>query len=352
MLIDPILDGDEEDDDKNQASEQVENADDVEEDVVVEGDDDEERTAKTKSRDDEEGLTEEQKREARRLRKKRQKERARLAREHDKAMIAGLQQSLAEVNAKLAKLENKGADDEVSKIKTAKRNAENRVAFLKAQIKKAAEEGVGDIAELTDQLVEVRADLKQIDALETDIVKQREKDAEEEKNGGISEEEKQRLAQNVRETINNNVRVFTGKHDWYIMSDDAAADADEEDIEDSELVRELDKQLTAQGSNPATAKHWQTLENMMREKLPHRFATEEEDDAPQRQKVNGKRKPAMVGGSGRGGNGGGGNEGGYRLSKERVDAMKEAGIWDDPVRKKRAIERYKAYDKQQQSARN
>jgi hypothetical protein len=36
----------------------------------------------------------------------------------------------------------------------------------------------------------------------------------------------------------------------------------------------------------------------------------------------------------------------YRLSQERINAMKDAGIWDDPVKKDKQIRAYMTYDKQ------
>ena len=36
----------------------------------------------------------------------------------------------------------------------------------------------------------------------------------------------------------------------------------------------------------------------------------------------------------------------YRLSSDRVQALKDAGIWDDPKQRAEAIRRFREYDKQ------
>jgi hypothetical protein len=53
-----------------------------------------------------------------------------------------------------------------------------------------------------------------------------------------------------------------------------------------------------------------------------------------------------VGGAGQRGNTPADSEGGFKLSAERVKAMKEAGIWDDPERRQKMITKYRELDKQ------
>jgi hypothetical protein len=36
----------------------------------------------------------------------------------------------------------------------------------------------------------------------------------------------------------------------------------------------------------------------------------------------------------------------FKLSSERVAALKEAGMWNDPVQRESAIKRFRAYDKE------
>lgn len=51
-------------------------------------------------------------------------------------------------------------------------------------------------------------------------------------------------------------------------------------------------------------------------------------------------------GSGRESGGGAAqNRGGFRLSSERVKALKDAGIWDNPAERAEAVKRFREYDK-------
>lgn len=344
-IIDQILD--DEDDDKtvlNTEDKDKGKAEEEPDDVIVEGDEeeDDERAAKNKSREDEEGLTDEQKREAKRNRKKRQRERVRLNRDHDKAMIAGLQNTVAELNAKINKLAEKDSDDDLTKVRTAKANAEKRVALIKANIKNAADSGENDkLAELTDQLVEIRADIGKIEGIERSMTEERTR----EKDDDAEKPDQQEVMRRKAKVVMDNVAVFQSKHDWYVGDDDP--EADDDDIADSDMVRKLDAQLTARGSDPSTSQHWKTLEAIIQKRLPHRFEDADEEDDLEDQKAkpatNGKKRPAITGGSGRSSQRSQEGEG-YVLSKKRKEAMLEAGIWDDPVKRKRVIDGYKRYD--------
>lgn len=127
-------------------------------------------------------------------------------------------------------------------------------------------------------------------------------------------------------------KAFTDEHSWY-----KAGSGDR----DSEQVAALDRQMAAEGWNPNTAGYWEELRDRVKDKLPHRFGgaddDRDEDPAPQRRQ--------RVGGSGREvGGGGGGNT--FHLSRARVDALREAGMWDDPVKRNKMIKMYRERDAQ------
>ncbi len=115
--------------------------------------------------------------------------------------------------------------------------------------------------------------------------------------------------------------------------------------EDSLVVEALDKALSKQ-MNPNDPNYWDTLDKKVRERLPHRFQrTQQRDDsnddadedyepAPRQQ----SRKGPPTGGSSRDRSNGGVQQ--IRLPSEMVDAMKEAGHWDDPKVRQRVAKRY------------
>jgi hypothetical protein len=114
---------------------------------------------------------------------------------------------------------------------------------------------------------------------------------------------------------------------------------------DSLAAKAIDSSLVAEGMDPASPKYWRELDRRLAERLPHRFADEDDSDytAPQQ----GRRGPP-VGGS-RDISAPGSKK--VFVSAERVQAMKDAGYWDDPVLRQRMLKRYSEVDRELKSAR-
>ncbi len=113
---------------------------------------------------------------------------------------------------------------------------------------------------------------------------------------------------------------------------------------DSDVVRSIDAGLVREGLDPATDEYWDELDRRIAKYLPHRFADEAETGYTEAR--TGRRGPPV---------------GGSRemtpgkvqvyLSPARVDAMKDAGAWDDPVRRKEMLKRFADWDRQNKAAR-
>ena len=121
--------------------------------------------------------------------------------------------------------------------------------------------------------------------------------------------------------------------------------------EDSKVVLQVDKTVAQDGYNPSTKAYWQELERRVQAKLPHRYKKgksepddddEDEDEAP-------RRRGPMVG-SGREHVPSSTRREAY-ISPERKQAMVDAGVWDDPVLRKRYAKRYAEWDRDNQTAR-
>lgn len=111
---------------------------------------------------------------------------------------------------------------------------------------------------------------------------------------------------------------------------------------DSRVAKKVDELLAAQGWNPADPEYWEELDSRLQRELPHRYNDSNDDD---NRSV--RRPRNVVGSSGREASAayGGVNRSQFVLSPERVKAMKEAGAWDNPERKKRMVENFIAYDR-------
>lgn len=127
----------------------------------------------------------------------------------------------------------------------------------------------------------------------------------------------------------NHAQGWMEQHNWY---DPSGRD------QDSRVVLTLDNQLASEGWNPTTPEYWEELNSRVKKYLPHRFSggNIRNNGKPQARK-------SPVAGSGR--DSASGKEGTYKLSADRVNALKDAGIWDDPAQRAEAIKRFREYDR-------
>jgi hypothetical protein len=114
---------------------------------------------------------------------------------------------------------------------------------------------------------------------------------------------------------------------------------------DSEVVKAIDASLAREGMDPSSDAYWDELDNRLSKYLPHRFA--EEEDSGYSQPKGGRRGPPV--GGGREMSAPGSKK--VYVSAERVQAMKDAGYWDDPVLRQRMLKRYAEVDRELKSAR-
>ena len=154
-------------------------------------------------------------------------------------------------------------------------------------------------------------------------------------------------APNIDPTVRNNALAFAKTNSWY--------KGPQANDQDSQIMTTLDTAVAKAGFDPATPEYWAELDARARRYLPHRYNTRAEaggnsptdDDSGYNADTTPRSKPrSPVGGAGNTGNRSTESEGGFKLSAERVKAMKEAGIWDDPARRQKMISTYRDLDKQ------
>ena len=108
------------------------------------------------------------------------------------------------------------------------------------------------------------------------------------------------------------------------------------------IAKKHDEALVTEGWDPTDPDYWDELDSRLQKALPHRYNGSTDSDSVVRRPRN------VVGSSGREASAayGGRNTSQFVLSPERVKAMKEAGAWDNPVRKKAMVESFMKYDRQ------
>lgn len=133
-------------------------------------------------------------------------------------------------------------------------------------------------------------------------------------------------------------REWAASHDWF--------DFNGQD-EDSVLVRAIDEALSNEGWDPTAPEYWEELTARVKRRLPERFkrgaqARADEDDDLDDEDERPKHKAGPRFSSG-------GRErplkkGEVYVSAERKQAMKDYGVWDDPVARNRMLKKYAQWD--------
>lgn len=124
----------------------------------------------------------------------------------------------------------------------------------------------------------------------------------------------------------------------------------------SKIARVVDLSLHEDGLNPATDEYWKEFDKRLIEngikkagkKARKDDADEDEDDEEDEKPARKQPKQKAAGGPRfRSGNGAGRTLGENEvfLSRERIAAMKEAGVWDDPILKQKQLKKYREWDK-------
>jgi hypothetical protein len=112
---------------------------------------------------------------------------------------------------------------------------------------------------------------------------------------------------------------------------------------DSQVTRALDNSLVSEGFDPKTEGYWDELQNRIKKYLPHRIASGKL--ASQGTSDSNSKPRSVVSGSTRDSAASVGNPATFKLSADRVNALKESGLWDDPKKRDEAVRRYREYDK-------
>lgn len=267
----------------------------------------------------------EKKREARRKERQEQKRRRQERDERERLERESLREQNRQLSERLANIERRNTEGEMAQINEGLTRADQVYNDLRTQHTVALAAGHHDRAtEIMEKMLNVRG--------------QKEKLANVKK----AFEQRQSAPAPADPRVVKNAQTFMSKNTWY---------KPEGNDTDSSITAMLDRQVMAEGFDPRTAAYWKALENRIKKYLPHRVAggkvlpndttDDSEDDAPRPTK-----KKSVVTGSDRGGVSSAPKGGTYKLSPDRVQAMKEAGQWDNPEQRAKMIKYYRDYDKQ------
>jgi len=225
-----------------------------------------------------------------------------------------------ELLERLSVLEKKSHGSDLARLNKAMEDQHNRILFAKQKIAEATRDGNGELLTSAQEMwFEAR---RQFEALES--VKKK-----------ATAQPRQRTIQAPDPELQRHASSWMENNQWY---DPNGRDPD------SRVALTIDQAMAEEGWNPKTPQYWEELDNRLQKYLPHRY-TGEADERPTQ-----KRPRNFVTGSGRESASSsviGKNQ--FALTREQVQAMKDAGMWDDPDKRAKMIRRYALEAKQLRS---
>ena len=262
-----------------------------------------------------ESITDDEREAIRARRREERKNRKQHAKEREdtlKRELAARDAVINELRARQDAIEHRNTGSELAQLDTAKRNIAQAYNYYKDQIRVASEKGDGaSVAEATEKMIQAQRKFDEIASTEAAF------------------RQAKTAPQPLDPRLASHAQRWMSENRWY---DPNARD------QDSLVARTVDQRLAEEGWDPTTEAYWDELSARVKKYLPHRISDG---------KMNTQAKPkAVVAGSGRD-SGGSGKTGTYKLSAERVQAMKDAGIWDNPEKRAETVKRYREFDKQQ-----
>ena len=254
-------------------------------------------------------------REARREERRLKKELAKQREVSAKHKISALERKNEELARRLAAVENAATSYQFAQVDKAIEDEATRVEYAKMKLLQASQNNdAAAQVEYLEQLQEAKQRLAQIQTYkkqQLELVKQ----------------PKQNVPTPASETVRENATAWLSKNKWY---DPQARDTD------SRIAKVIDQELAADGWDPADPEYWDELDNRLSARLPHRYAARNGTSAKRSGPTASSRVASTTARSANT----------ITLSRERVQAIKDAGAWDDPARRNAMIKAYAAYDKQ------
>jgi hypothetical protein len=269
--------------------------------------------------DDNDGATDDEReaiRQRRREERAQRKEFRRNKEDQARRRIQALENERSELAQRLAILERRTTGSEIAQIDAAINEADAADSMLKRQIQSAIETNDGaSVAEATDMLYRNRQRRENLERLKQAAIR------------GNSAPPQQQQATQPNPRVTQNARDWVSKNNWF--------DPQGQDV-DSRVARTVDQALADEGYDPSDPEYWNELTSRLKTYLPHRYTAPRKNNPPPSTTTGGGSRDASPGA----------NPNKFVLSKERVQAIKEAGMWDDPDKRAKMIQQYRNFDKQ------
>jgi hypothetical protein len=286
--------------------------------VEAADDDSDEEDRQDDQDDDQQDEDEEERekiREARREERKLKKELAKQREASSKHKISALEKRNEDLARRIAAMENVATSYQFAQIDKSIEDEATRVEYAKMKMLQAAQEN--DAAaqmEYLEQLTDAKQRLQQVQHYKKQQLE-------------VAKTPKQNVPNEMAAEVQRNATTWLKKNSWY---DPNARDTD------SRIAKVIDQELAADGWDPSDSEYWEELDNRLSARLPHRYTAKG---------GNNKRSSAGPTASSRVANATSAKPGTITLSRERVQAIKDAGAWDNVEKRNKMIRAYASYDR-------
>ena len=307
LELEPDLLADAEEDGKKKKKKEKEVEDSSDEEDDDHGDEqDDENDGET---EDEREKIREARREERRLKKELKKQRDLSAQNK----IKQLERHNEELARRLAAVENTATSYQFAQIDKAIEDEATRVEYAKMKMLQAAQSGdVAGQVDYLEQLTEAKQRLQQAQHYKKQQLE-------------TAKAPKQNVPNEISTEVQQNATKWLKKNSWY---DPQARDTD------SRIAKVIDQELAQDGWDPSDPEYWEELDNRLSARLPHRYTSK----GASTKKHSGPTASSRVESSSA-------KPGTIRLSPERVQAIRDAGAWDDVEKRNKMIRAYAQYDR-------
>jgi len=280
--------------------------------------DDEDGQDEDQGSDDQDDDTEAEReaiREARREERKLKKELAKQREASAKHKISALEKRNEDLARRLAAVENTAASYQFAQIDKAVEDEATRVEYAKMKMLQAAQNNdVNAQMEYLEQLTEAKQRLQQVQHYKKQQLE-------------AAKSPKQNVPNEMSNEVQQNATRWLKKNSWY---DPQARDTD------SRIAKVVDQELAADGWDPSDSEYWEELDNRLQARLPHRYTAK---GTSNRRSAPGPTASSRVA------NATSSKPGTITLSRDRVQAIKDAGAWDDTDKRNKMIRAYAQYDR-------
>ena len=260
--------------------------------------------------EDEREKIREARREERRLKKELQKQREASA----KHKISALEKRNEDLARRLAAVENTASSFKFAQIDKAVEDEATRVEYAKMKMLQAAQSNdVEAQMEYLEQLTEAKDRLKQAQYHKKQQLEQ-------------ARAPKQNVPNPVSTEVQQNATRWLKKNSWY---DPEARDTD------SRIAKVVDQELATDGWDPSDPEYWDELDNRLQSRLPHRYTARGNSNNKRAAGPTASSRVAEASAK----------PGTITLSRDRVQAIKDAGAWDNVERRNKMIRAYAQYDR-------